>query len=508
MFARSSSPRSWRFCSPSAAPAWGRTWKDDSGLYAIEATFVKLVGETVHLRKDDGTELDVPLARLCTADQNLVKQLDTQEVVAEGLGTTPQEALDDACRRAVRRVAGCLLNSNEMIENDKVISKQLLTFSEGIVTRHEEIGPPRLVDGLYRQKIRATVRRRDLLDRLSAAAPSNASGVFDEAYTKLQRLRSGLLMLQKELEDYPVTLLRKGENSFRVKSLNADNGTAKIVCRLSLHIDKQRFAAKQARLLDVLESLGRISGTIRSSCVPSEANDPGWREPFAEKFVQAGSSFDSLKLSPRFPKIESLGKVTMEGLSKKELKKYHLEDASTRLVICVDPGEPEGDAEWRFFEIDGCPKFPGGTLRLTVAFRDEEARPLYQARLLLGPVLPGVSTCSREWSGHRLQTVFLSPFYLRHEQQGPKWVSVQFARSLVLHGETTINAEHARSATLSMQVAAASADDLPPPRPRFSSDQRPAVRSRPQPPAPSEELAPHRNTEWSPYGNRGYRPTF
>ena len=49
-----------------------RTWWDDAGLFSIEATFEKLDGDSVQLKKTDGTVVTLPLARLAELDRYYV----------------------------------------------------------------------------------------------------------------------------------------------------------------------------------------------------------------------------------------------------------------------------------------------------------------------------------------------------------------------------------------------------------------------------------------------------
>ncbi|WP_182869237.1 SHD1 domain-containing protein [Rhodopirellula sp. JC639] len=52
-----------------------RQWSDNTGSFQIEAQFVHVDGATVVLKRADGKELRVPIARLSTADQAVVKSL-------------------------------------------------------------------------------------------------------------------------------------------------------------------------------------------------------------------------------------------------------------------------------------------------------------------------------------------------------------------------------------------------------------------------------------------------
>ena len=49
-----------------------RVWKSSDGNYSIEAAIIELDGNTVKLRKADGTVIGVPLDRLTEADRGYV----------------------------------------------------------------------------------------------------------------------------------------------------------------------------------------------------------------------------------------------------------------------------------------------------------------------------------------------------------------------------------------------------------------------------------------------------
>ena len=50
-----------------------RTWKDSTGQFSIQATFVRVNGDLVILQGIDKKEISLPLAKLSTADQQYVK---------------------------------------------------------------------------------------------------------------------------------------------------------------------------------------------------------------------------------------------------------------------------------------------------------------------------------------------------------------------------------------------------------------------------------------------------
>ena len=50
-----------------------RTWKDVTGSFTIQATFVKLTGDLVVLERPGKPEVSLPLAQLSAADQQYVR---------------------------------------------------------------------------------------------------------------------------------------------------------------------------------------------------------------------------------------------------------------------------------------------------------------------------------------------------------------------------------------------------------------------------------------------------
>lgn len=61
------------------SPTLGRKWTDTTGKLLVEAEFVKIVNETVVLKKQDGAQITLPLARLSDTDRDLVRAIATQK---------------------------------------------------------------------------------------------------------------------------------------------------------------------------------------------------------------------------------------------------------------------------------------------------------------------------------------------------------------------------------------------------------------------------------------------
>ncbi len=61
-------------CLLALRPAIAREWTDSSGTHKVEAELVKLDGEVVHLKKNDGAIVKIPLNKLCEEDRKFVRE--------------------------------------------------------------------------------------------------------------------------------------------------------------------------------------------------------------------------------------------------------------------------------------------------------------------------------------------------------------------------------------------------------------------------------------------------
>lgn len=136
----------------------------------------------------------------------------TQLIVAEGVGGTSEEATKDAFRNAVRQVVGAVVDADTLVKNDELIDDQVLTYSDGFITKYEDVpGSRKQQGGLYRVKINATVERRSVIAKLKAANVTvreiDGKSLFAEVITQLDA-ESGLTqILRKEFEGFPQALL-------------------------------------------------------------------------------------------------------------------------------------------------------------------------------------------------------------------------------------------------------------------------------------------------------------
>jgi hypothetical protein len=108
----------------------------------------------------------VSIPPLSAADKAVPKE--TKVVIATGVSTNTEKARLSAYRNAVQQVVGVIVDAKTLIENNKVIKDKILDFSNGFVEKFEIIKEGENDDGLYEITIRATVKQRQLIERLEA----------------------------------------------------------------------------------------------------------------------------------------------------------------------------------------------------------------------------------------------------------------------------------------------------------------------------------------------------
>ncbi len=93
---------------------------------------------------------------------------DEVTVQATGNGTTPNEALADAQRKAVEQGAGVIIESKSQTENFVLVMDQIYSESKGFITSYRELskGQDRAT-GLFTITIQATVSKKQVEDSLA-----------------------------------------------------------------------------------------------------------------------------------------------------------------------------------------------------------------------------------------------------------------------------------------------------------------------------------------------------
>ena len=92
-----------------------------------------------------------------TSKQIEIDSQKTKVVIATGVGETEHEAIKDAGRSAVKEAVGMFLVSETIVENDDLIKDEVLSVSDGFVSKFRTISKRKDEDGLVEVKATITV---------------------------------------------------------------------------------------------------------------------------------------------------------------------------------------------------------------------------------------------------------------------------------------------------------------------------------------------------------------
>lgn len=130
-------------------------------------------------------------------------------VVVTGVGDTVQSAEKDALRRAVRSAVGSYVDSETLIQNDKLIRDRVLEATGSYVTNYKTLGTTKR-GGLIEMEIQAVVEGGQVAQALEAAnlvqRGVSTKNLVAEITGKIENARDGAKILQRHL---PSDLLQK-----------------------------------------------------------------------------------------------------------------------------------------------------------------------------------------------------------------------------------------------------------------------------------------------------------
>ncbi len=130
----------------------------------------------------------------------------TSTVVSRGVGMTPDAALKDAFVQAVQQVVGVMMSAETMVENDKIIKDNVLTYSDGFVTKYDVLKPAEKNQaGFFEITIKAVVEQKQIKKKLEDAKVlrkevKGMENVWAQMVTKGIRKDDAELMLINALE--------------------------------------------------------------------------------------------------------------------------------------------------------------------------------------------------------------------------------------------------------------------------------------------------------------------
>jgi hypothetical protein len=177
----------------------------------------------------------------------------SEKVVAEGVGSTADEALKDAYRNAVRQVVGAVVDAETLLKNDEVISDKVLTYSDGFVKTYDEISKKK-DRGLFRVKIAAQVERRSVVAKLKAANITvkavDGGSLFAKEVTTAEAQKNATALLKKGLQDLPGFVVATAASKPEF-----DREKSEVVLDVAIRVDRKAYGVWLKKMEATLEKV-------------------------------------------------------------------------------------------------------------------------------------------------------------------------------------------------------------------------------------------------------------
>lgn len=185
-------------------------------------------------------------------------------VVAEGIGTTADEAVKDAFRNAIRQCVGALVDAETLVKNDKIITDKIITYSNGFVKSYKELSKTS-EKGVFRVRISAQIERRGLIKRLTDANVKieriDGAGLFAEVVTQVEAAKNAKKTLEVAVKAF-TTQFVTGTVIGKPNVVEKNETHVVIELDVQIAIDQKRYKDGLTDLSGTLAKIALRKGTF------------------------------------------------------------------------------------------------------------------------------------------------------------------------------------------------------------------------------------------------------
>ena len=204
----------------------------------------------------------------------------TVVVEADGFGATRQEAIDQALLAAIMMEVGGIMDSETLVENDRVIRDTMRQRSAGIVHRYE-ILKEEARDGGTAVRVRATVGREAIVSaagevKTGAAKVSGKSLLAKKKSIARaeQDIRSAVLEPVGELLATPFTASLGEEALLNAIDMKLPESESGLVVPIVLAVDLERWNQQSKSLVDRLTAITKLIASEKFAIRPWSLSTP------------------------------------------------------------------------------------------------------------------------------------------------------------------------------------------------------------------------------------------
>ena len=262
----------------------------------------------------------------------------TTVVAATGVGVDADGALRNAFKNAVEQAVGLIVNAETIVNNEAIMKEQILTYSDGFVEKFDRLKEVKRDDGLYEIKIKAVVKRRQLIMKLKEANISvskiEGESLFAEAVTQMDAEQNAAKLLEKALDGLPVNLLTAAVVESKPKIVPKNGSSVDATWTVIVGFD---YKAYQEKVLPKLREILDATAKRKS------------KREITERAEARGAGSSNARLTPvkKLPLWDD-GQYIMGGAGQVQV------DDKTELLVMLNVGRNTSadTRRWMWYVVD------------------------------------------------------------------------------------------------------------------------------------------------------------
>lgn len=265
-------------------------------------------------------------------------------VMAEGTGTTPDEALKEAFRDAVRQVVGAVVDADTLIKNDQIISDKVLVYSDGFIKTYDKVSQKH-DQGIFRVRIQAQVERRSVITRLVAAKITvkdvDGKGLFAEAITNLEAAQNAKELLERAIDGFPEKIL-EAQIIGKPQLLKYDETTGTINLAVQVTANPKVYLDFVTKLQNTLKRIAKNGGEF---FMTAQVADKGSVPNTTSRWFRVSSALrdaDSISTG-------RLWRTQIKGVYKNDEAELR---GSVAIAVCTGWRRTNDGTQWEYYVVD------------------------------------------------------------------------------------------------------------------------------------------------------------
>ena len=231
--------------------------------------------------------LFIPLAAFAADDDSLV------EVFAVGVGTTQDAAMKAANKAAVEQVVGTMVDATTLVENDELVEDKILTYSAALIADSTIVGTPKSADGLITVKVKASVKKTALKEKLVTAKLISVELDGESLWAKMVSAQDNLAdaeaLIKDVLAKHIACVVAEPVPGKTGKSpLDLDPKTGEVFANVRVRIDPAKYRQFAKEVIEKLGPMAEKKASLKAT-IARQRDDYDGKGRFAYKAPNGGS---------------------------------------------------------------------------------------------------------------------------------------------------------------------------------------------------------------------------